>query len=336
MREVAAEAGVSLATVSRVLAGSADVAPELAGRVKLVAKALGYHPNAAARGLRTGRSLTVGLVVPDIQNPFFTSVMSGLEDVLRAGNYSLFLANAAEDVERERLHLQRLLADGAAGVLFVPVAPPEVHYHYLRAAGIPVVTLSRDHPQLNADSVTVDNTAGVQGAVRHLIGLGHRRIAFINGPVFRSTSRERLAGYEQALREAAIPIEPELIRISDFRQAGGFESMRALLAMGDRPTAVMSGNNMMTLGALEAIHSGGVRVPDEIALVGFDDMPWATSLKPSLTAVAQPTFEIGRTAAQLLLDRLQDPELPVRHIVLETTLHVRASCGAGPADRTAC
>ena len=326
MREVAAKAEVSQATVSRVLSGNPDVSPEMAERVKLAASELNYRLNSAARELRTGRSLTIGLVLPDIQNPFFTSVISGIEEVLQPAGYSLFLANSDEQSARERLHIEKLRSDGVAGLLLVPSAEPRATYREL--LGVPVVALSRTHRNLKVDSVTVDNAAGVSAGVSHLIRLGHREIAFINGPPTRSTAQDRLAGYKEALRQAGIAMDQSWISCGDFRQQGGFDAMKALLARPHRPSAVLAGNNLMTLGALEAIHDAGCDIPADIAIVGFDDMPWATSLQPPLTAIAQPTHEIGRASARLLLDRIADPSKPVCRVILETELRVRASCGA--------
>src|SRR5579884_1228428 len=286
--EVARRARVSPATVSRVLADNAGVSPALAERVRRAAQALGYQPNALARSLRTGRSQTIGVVVPDIQNPFFTDVIAGVEEVLAAAGYSLLLTNAGESIDRERVHLAKFQAGNAGGILIAPTGSPEAGYADVAAWGIPIVAFSRMHPGLPVDSVTVDNRAGLRRAVRHMAGLGHRRIAFIGGPIARSTGRDRLTGYEDGLQEAGIALDPSLVRLSNFRQNGGFEAMRALLESDSRPTAVIAGNNLMTLGALEAIHSARRIIPDDIALIGFDDMPWAVSLNPPLTAVAQP------------------------------------------------
>ena len=176
--------------------------------------------------------------------------------------------------------------------------------------------------------VTVDNVEGTRIGVAHLLQLGHRDVALLGGPLRHSTATERRQGYELALREAGRAIRADLIYNGDFREGGGYEGMNALLALPRRPTAVFVANNLMTLGAFRALHEAGVRIPEEVAVVGFDDMPWATSLNPPLTAMSQPSQEIGSSAADLLLDRIARPDRAIRHLILETKLVVRASCGA--------
>jgi DNA-binding LacI/PurR family transcriptional regulator len=201
------------------------------------------------------------------------------------------------------------------------------------------VAVSRVLPGLKVDTVTVGNAEGAHVAVAHLIGLGHRRIGLISGPMGISTARDRQAGYERALQEAGLPLDRDLIQYADFRQSGGYNAMEQLLQMRVPPSGVFVGSNLMTLGALQTIHERGLDIPGQIAIVGFDDMPWAASLRPPLTAVAQPAYEVGAAAARLLLERLREPDRPIRHIVLETRLVVRASCGThqgrvlqGPAN----
>ena len=191
-----------------------------------------------------------------------------------------------------------------------------------------LVAISRVPAKMKIDAVSVANREGSRKAAEHLIQQGHRRIALISGPSCISTAKERLIGYETALAEHGIKTIPDLVRFADFRQSGGYHAMRELLALSSPPTAVFVGSNLMTLGALQAIHEQKLRIPRDIAVVGFDDLPWAVSLNPPLTAVAQPAFEVGRTAARLLLDRLRDPQAAPRHVVLETSLIVRSSCGA--------
>lgn len=325
---VADRAQVSIATVSRVFADPRRVSPELRDRVIAAATALGYQPSRVARTLRVGTSLTMGVVIPDIQNPFFTGVVRGIERVLLEAGYMLLLANSDEIPAREARMLATLRAEGVAGIVFVPIANANSVYDGLVNSPFPIVAVDRLPTGLRIDLVTVNNTQASRQAVEHLLDLGHRHIALIGGPQPHSTARERQQGYEMAMRAARIAIRPDLNQHGDFREQGGYDSMRALLALREPPTAVFAANNLMTLGALRALHEAGKRIPHDIALIGFDDMPWATSLNPPLTAVAQPAHELGATAAELLLARIADPERPVRHVVLETRLVVRASCGA--------
>jgi LacI family transcriptional regulator len=328
VRQVASHAGVSTATVSRALAGGAGVGESLRRRVLDAAATLNYRPNRAARSLRVRRSLTVGVVIPDIQNSFFTGILRGLEHVLQTGGYAFLLGNSDGRPDRERLYIDTLREEGVAGLIIVPTQREPHQYRELQAAGVPLVTLDRSAHGLSADHVTVTNREGVRGAVHHLIALGHERIGFVGGPEHVNVAEDRLAGYEDALTEAAIPVDRSLIQFSDFQQSGGRAATDALLRLSGGPTALFVANNLMTLGAFEALHERRIRIPDDVAVVSFDDIPWATSLHPPLTAVAQPTFELGVTAAQLLLDRLREPYRPFRRVVLDTRLIVRGSCGS--------
>jgi DNA-binding LacI/PurR family transcriptional regulator len=327
VREVAELANVSTATVSRVLAGNESVCDDLRKRVHHAVKSLGYTPNRVARNLRVRTTRMIGVVVPDIENPFFTSVICGIEEALQAANYSLLLGNYNENPKREYELLGTLRAEGAAGIIFTPSNAPTADYHELIQANIPMVAISRRPEGFEVDLVRVANRVGARKATDHLIGLGHRKIAFINGPISISTATEREEGYKDAFEAAGLNIEKDLIVHGNFRYESGYEAMRSLLDLPDRPTAVFTANNLMTLGALQAIHERGLTIPRQIAVVGFDDLAWATSLEPPLTAVAQPARDVGVTAARLLLERLAEPERPVRRIILETRLIVRASCG---------
>lgn len=331
INRVADRAGVSIATVSRAFADPQSVSEELRRRVHEAARLLNYRASRAARALRVGTTQAVGVVIPDLQNPFFTGVVRGIDLVLQAAGYTLLLSNADEDAKRERTILETLQAEGVAGIIFVPINDGRDTYRQLLAPPVHTVAVDRLPTNLHADLVTVDNVEGTRTGVTHLIALGHRDIALLNGPSQHSTAVEREQGYRQALRAAGLPLRSELVYRGDFREAGGYQGMRTLLALPHRPKAVFVANNLMTLGALRALHEAGIRIPDEIAVVGFDDMPWATSLNPPLTAVSQPSQEIGAAAADLLLDRIARPERAIRHVILRTQLVVRTSCGASRA-----
>lgn len=328
IQQVAERAAVSTATVSRVLDGFPGVSDTLVKRVQEAVRVLDYHPNRAARSLRKRVAQAVGVVISDIQNPFFTSVIIGIEQVLHEANYTLLLCNSDEDPRRERAHLATLRSEGVAGIILASTRTETDFYRLLAHTGTPVVAIDRTPDQQDMDMVTVTNQSGAYQAVAHLAGLGHRRIALVSGPLEISTSRERLEGYQAALRDCDIPALPELTAYGNYRQPSGYQAMQTLLSLPERPTAVLVANNLMTLGALQAIYEQGLCIPEQMALVGFDEMPWATSLQTPLTVVAQPTNELGATAAQLLLDRLREPDRPYQHVVLETRLIVRASCGA--------
>lgn len=325
------EAGVSTATVSRVLTGANAVGDELRARVLKIVRKLDYHPNRMARSLREGHRKMIGVIIPDLQNPFLTGVVHGVESVLYEAGYTLVLGHSDGFPEREQAHITGLRGEGAAGLILVPDNGEGADYASLEAWDIPVVAVDRVPKGLKVDLVSTDHRDGARQAMCHLIEHGYKDIALINGPRGFSVTRERLAGYQEALSEAKMTMRDSLVVHSDFRQAGGEAAMNQLLDMSKPPRAVLVGNNLMTLGALQAVHKRGIKIPEEIAIVGFDDMPWASSLRPPLTAIAQPIEELGRTAAQMLLDRLANRHRPVRQVILPPELIVRVSCGSHPA-----
>ena len=329
IREVAHRARVSTATVSRVLAGLGGAGAQTQSRVLNAVRDLDYHPNRLARGLRARDRKVVGLLIPDLQNPFFTGIARGLEEVLCGAGLTLVLGHSDGLAERERAHLAVLRGEGADGLVLIPGNGPGASYATLRAWEIPVVCVDRSPVDLEADLVTATHREGARGATRHLLELGHASVALINGPRSFDVARERYAGYAAALREAGRTVRPEWVVHSDFRQAAARAAMGRLLDLPAPPRAVLVANNLMTLGALQTIHERRLRIPEDVAIIGFDDMPWAMSLWPPLTAVAQPAEELGRSAAELLLERMKDPRRPRRNVVLPTQLIVRASCGAG-------
>jgi LacI family transcriptional regulator len=328
IKEVAAEAGVSTATVSRVLAGQDGVKEQVRDRVSQAVAKLDYHPNRLARGLRLGHRKVIGVIIPDLQNPFFTGVVHGVEAELYSAGYTLQIGHSDGLAEREQEQFRILRGEGVAGLVFMPGDRPGANYESIRTWEIPVVAIDRSPGGLEVDLVCANNREGMRQAVNHLLCLGHREIGLLNGPEGINVSQERLGGYQDALRNAGIAMREAFIIHSDFRQLGGHTAMARFLDMAKPPKAVVVANNLMTLGALQAIHERGIRIPEELAVVCLDDMPWATSLRPPLTAVAQPVEALGRTGAQVLLERLKDPKRLVRQVVLPTRLMVRASCGA--------
>jgi DNA-binding LacI/PurR family transcriptional regulator len=269
------------------------------------------------------------MVFPDIENPFYASVIAGAEEMLQNAGYSLLLANYGEDPEREHIQMATLRAERVAGILFAASRKPSVDYQFSLDAGIALVAVARVPAGLNVDLVTVSNQEGARHAIEHLLSLGHRRIGFVDGPISLSTTRDRKSGYEQALREAGVPVVSELIICADFsHHTGGYDAVSKLLSVPKRPTAILVVSNNMALGVLQGLQDRGIQVPTEMAVVGFGDTPSAALLRSPLTVVAQPAREIGTTSARLLLERLQYPNRPRRSIVLDTELIVRESCGA--------
>jgi LacI family transcriptional regulator len=327
--DVAREAGVSPTTVSHVLNGTRPVAEPTKQRVQAAIERLHYEVNSVAQSLKSDRSQAIGLLITDISNPFFTSLVRGVEDVANAAGYSVILCNTDEDPEKEFTYLRMLRRKRVDAILMAPTGTRQPVADRLIESGFPLVCFDRPPPGAVCDSVLVENARGARRAVSHLIGLGHRRVGVITGLAGVGTTDERLAGYLQALADHGLPTDQELIRPGNSRLDGGFHEMLALLDLPEPPTAVFSTNNLMTLGALGALQSRRVRVPDDMAIVGFDDFEWAVVLRPRLTAVAQPTYEIGETAARMLLERIAGVGPPEpRRVALPTRLIVRESCGA--------
>lgn len=324
-RDVAKRAGVSVATVSRVLNKSSKVSPDSRRRVLQAIEALDYQPSRAAQQLRARRGRVLGLIISDIQNPFFTSVVRGIEDVAYQHGYSLVLCNSDENAEKERLYINVMRAEAAAGVILAAVSEDSPHMRSLIDQRIPVVAIDRRLKDQSIDSVCVDNVQAACEAVSTLIDMGHRRIGLIAVPLSITTGRERHAGYLRAFRQRRLKVSRDWIRFADTRETGGYDCAGELLQLDPPVTALFATNSLITLGALRRIHEMGLRIPQDISIIGFDDLPWASLLRPALSNVAQPTYELGRTAAQLLLQRLEDTQRPPTHVVLKTRLVMRDS-----------
>jgi DNA-binding LacI/PurR family transcriptional regulator len=327
IEDVARQAGVSTATVSRVLSGKPYVSDDLRERVMGAVHDLNYRPSRVARSLRVQRSSIIGLIVSDIQNPFFTAVVRAIEDTAYQQKYSVFLCNSDENTEKETMYVELMMAEHVAGVILSPTLGQNDIYRHLAEVGVPAVAIDRRVTNVDIDSVLVDNVSGAREAVLHLLEMGHRRIGTVIGTPISSTGEERLRGYVEALHIYGLAVEPDLIRTGMPRIATGHEFTNELLSLSNPPTAVFTGNNLLTIGALSAIHTRGLRIPDDIALAAFDDMDWTAFVKPALTVVAQPTYAIGRTAFELLLQRMEDPDRLYEEVVLPPTLHIRESTG---------
>ena len=327
--DVAKRAGVSPATVSRVLRGTQNVHPDTRARVERAIKELGYVPSAVAQSLRSKRTRSIALVVPDITNTFWTTAARGVEDVAQSHRYSVLLCNTDENLTKQRQYLDFLIHQQVDGVIIAPYDSNAQHLAPLRQRNIPTVVIDRRIDGWDVDSVLGDSVAGARALVQHLISLGHKRIAMISGPATTSTAKDRVAGYRLALREAGLPIDPNLIRRGEFRAASGEKLTHQLLAEDPTITAIFAANNAIALGVIDAVSRRGLRIPQDIALVCFDDLPDASRLFPFLTVVAQPVYDLGVNAAQLLLSRLDgEVNLRPRHVVLPSRLIVRHSCGS--------
>lgn len=325
IRDVARLAGVSPATVSRVLNDNPEVGGVFRDRVKDAIAQLDYKPDGLARSLRRRATTVIGVIISDVTNPFFTGMVRAIEDVAQGVGYSAVLANADEDLAKEVRYLEVAAAERMAGVVLSPASSKHTRIDVLAERGIPVVTVDRKLHTADVDSVVVANRRAARQATEHLLSEGCRRIGFIAGPPETSTAADRLAGYRQALRAAGRPTDPSLVVRGDFRIEGGHDATMQLLNRPRRPDGLVVANNLMALGAMQCLIENDVSVPGDIAVVGFDDFAWATTLRPALTVVSQPIYDVGRQAAELVLRRITGEQFPPRQIVLPTTLMVRGS-----------
>lgn len=323
--DVAKHAGVSDATVSRVLSDKPYVREEVRKRVQTAIAELGYQPSRVARSLRAMRSKTIGLIISDIQNPFFTAMVRAVEDVANDHQHGIYLCNTDENVDKERAYIELMQSEHVAGVLITPTREVGGSTKKLVDANIPVVVIDRYVSDVSVDTVVVDNISGAASAVQHLIDMGHTRIGTVIGSFFITTGRERMEGYVQALKKNGLPIVPELMQANTPNQEWGYKLTMNLLDLPEPPTAILTGNVLLTIGALKAIRDRGLVIPNDIALVAYDETEWSSLMVPALTTVAQPTYELGKVAAELLLKRMDDNTRPRQKIMLQTSLHIRQS-----------
>lgn len=321
--DVARRAGVSAATVSRYLKGEPVRAEE---RVRDAIAALDFRPSVVARSLKSGVTRTIGLVIPDVTNPFFAAVVKGVESVAREAGYTISLFNTDESIDRES-ELVEDLAERVDGLILAPVSERDPVPERARRRGVPIVFLDRDVPGSSFDAVLIDNHAGGRQAAEHLLGLGHERVAIVSGPLESTPGRQRFEGFTEALRGAGLELSPDYAQIADFRRQGGYQATLRLLGLAAPPTAIFVANNLMTIGALHAVHEVGIKVPERLSIIGFDDLDLADLLAAPLTVVDRPMEEQGVLAIRLLLSRLDGTYTSEpRRIVLETSLVERGSC----------
>ncbi len=325
--DVARRAGVSIATVSRVINDLPHVTPGIRRKVQRAIKDLNFQPSRAAQRLRAKRSRVIGLIISDVQNPFFTSVARAIEDLTSRRGYSLILCNTDEETDKERQYIDVMRAEEVAGVIIAATLEKNAHVSRLVDEGIPVVALDRCIQDRRVDSILTANAEGACEAVSYLIRLGHRRIGIINLPLERTSGHERYEGYLRAFRKHRLRVRKAWMRAGDGKEESGYKCAESLLTVRPSLTALFVANNLMTLGAVGALYHHGVAIPQQMSIVGFDDMPAAPLLRTPLTVVAQPTVELGRQAAELLLERIESTNRPVTHLQLKPTLIVRTSSG---------
>ncbi len=303
---VAQRAGVSPATAARVLSGRGYASDDARRAVLEAAKEIGYVPNHIARSLRTRRTMLAGLLIGDVENSFYSVIAKNVERVAMEAGYHVVLCNSNDDAETESQYLKLLDGMRVDGLIITPTGRNQRHLRRLLEKGTAIVQIDRMVDGLNADAVLLDNEAGAMAAVSHLIAARHTRIGILTGPRDVLTARERLEGYERALREHGIPVRPELIRTGSFLHDHALEAATELLKSRSAPTAIFAANNVLAEGCFLALGGLGLRVPRDVSMVAFDDVPWMSMVRPQLATVRQPVADMARSAAALMLRRLRD------------------------------
>src|SRR5260221_11743459 len=332
LKQLGRLAGLHPSTVARVLNDDPRqrVSDDVRQRIVQLARERGYQPNHLARSLRTKRSDVVGTIIPDVSNPFFAMLFRGIEDALEQREYSVILANTDDDPLREARNIAMLRGRQVDGLILATARRDDPDLQTLIAPGFPLVLVNRHTEPLQANAVVPDDHAGADAAVEHLFGLGHRRIAHIAGSDAMSTGRLRRSGYWGALRRHGLPEDAELVVEGSYRESGGYEGMRRLLALAEPPSAVFAVNDLAAAGALRAVQEVGLDVPRDISIVGFNDLSTAVHVSPRLTTLRVPLREMGAAAAQSLLAQLLGAEVPSGPIVLPVALIARESTGPAP------
>ncbi len=332
IHDVAKLAGVAPITVSRVLNNSGYASKETRARVEEAIATLRYVPNTLARGLRSKRTQTLALVMTDITNPFFTLIARGVEDAASNSGYTVIYCNTDESEAEEEKYVNILVQKQVDGVLLVPAYSNSKSIKFLHLNGIPVVLIDRSVPDIQADLVRCNSEEGAFQLTKHLIEFGHQRIVTITGRQEVSTSQDRVSGYQRAMLEADLE---SLIQVyyGSYTQGSGYEFTNQALALNPRPTAILGANNFISIGVLQALRDAGLRVPEDISVVGFDDLPSFMIVDPILTVASQPAYEMGRQATELLLNRLSE-KLPDsnQEIILPTEMIIRRSSAAPRLD----
>lgn len=339
--DVARLAGVSTATAARALGGYGSVRRSTQERVEAAAATLGYRPNALAKSMITGRTLTLGTVIADIENPFFSRVIRGIADVAKESGFEVILVNSDEDVVSEQAAVRVLLDKRVDGMLVAP-ASRSTSAHLVDAirSGTPVVLIDRDVEGLDTDSVQLRNIDAAADAVARLVSAGHTRIGYVSGALREhgegntiSTGGERIAGYLAGLRDAGLPSDDTFVRIGGPRRADAAHQTELLLDLDERPTAIIGADSVITLGILEAIRARGLRIPTDISVVGFDDAEWTTVVQPPLSVISQPAYELGADAARLLIERVHGRADAFESVRLDS-LFVERESVAAPSEPT--
>jgi LacI family transcriptional regulator len=345
LRDVAREAGVSKVTAARVLGSYGTASPGAKEKVLAAARALGYRPNELARSMTTGRSRTIGVIVGDIENPYFGRAVRGISEVATAAGFDVILANSGEDVGKEQAAVRVLLGKRVDGLIVTPASMSETqHLESVQSSGRPLVLLDRAVPGLKVDSVVTDDRAAAKAATQTLIDAGHRRIAYItatnsDNPIYRgphqislTTVMDRIEGFLAAASEAGIETPEQYIRLAATRLGASGKIIADLLSLPHRPTAILASDNVVGLEVFKAIRALGMSIPDDLSLIAFHDADWTSVTTPPITVISQPVYNLGIESAQILIKRINGATEPPMQLALATTLIERQSVGIPAAS----
>jgi LacI family transcriptional regulator len=333
IKDVALHAEVSVTTVSHVVNATRFVSENARQRVNDAISELKYVPSALARSLKNNQTHTIGMMIPNCTNPFFAELIRGIEDTCFAAGFNVILCNSDDDPHKQRKYIRVLTEKQVDGIIVFSSGGDSELSEALREVLMPKILIDREVEHVSADLVELDHEAGAWLATRHLVSLGHRRIATITGPLDLAPARYRRDGYRRAMDEAGLAVNPTWEVEGGFTSELGYSAMQRLLALGQMPSAVFASNDLMAIGAICAATAHGLRVPQEISVIGFDDIALATYSSPPLTTVAQPKHQLGSLAATLLMERIENPDRPLRREIMQPTLCLRRSTMAYPADK---
>lgn len=335
IRQVAKRAGVSVATVSRVINHSEAVSPKTREKVLGVMEEMNYTPNGIARSLAFNRTSTIALLIPNILNPLYPQVAKGVEDVAHQKGYNVLLCNTEEDREKEKAYIEMLLEKRVDGLILISSLLEEKDIDKIKKQNTNLVMIGSGTENIDANIVFTDYLMGAYQATNHLIDIGYKKIAHITGPLKRAESKEKLEGYKKALKEADHEILQSYIIEGDNEIEGGYLAAKKLLQLDDSPQAIFVANDLMAIGAIDAIKTSGYKIPEDIAIVGFDNIRMASLVEPKLTTISQPVYKMGSIASRLLFDNIENngEEDFKQKIFLQPKLKVRKSCGQGERIR---
>ncbi len=329
IKDVAELAEVHPSTVSRVINGNPRISEKTKNRVLLIIKKLGYTPNAIARGLKTKRTHTLGMLIPDITNPFFAEIARGVEDAANKNSFNVILCNTDDKLKKERTYLDILKEKRVDGLILGTAHTKDDSILELEKNNFPYILVSRNIEELDKNCIIIDDVVGGIMATEYLIRLGHRRIAHITGPLKVRAAIDRVDGYKNALKKYHIEYKEELIEEGDFRIKSGYQAMKKFLDLPEPPTAIFAANDLLALGAMQAIQKMKFHIPEDFSIIGFDDIRVSSFVYPPLTTIRQPMLEMGILAVKMLLKIIEEGEFNQRRIILQPKLIIRESCKSG-------